>query len=147
MPLSTNSRRWPPRMILCRLRRRLFSKIRELFSRTVTLLKALSHRGGRHARRANSTLDEHVDFGSTLSKIKLKDGATCETFPTSLRELFSYDGMSPLRKKNSSVQPLPEKQIIELLNYYGLQPLTTDIENLNRFLAFIGELTPCLYAG
>jgi 23S rRNA pseudoU1915 N3-methylase RlmH len=74
------------------------------------------------ARHTNSTLDEHADFRSNLSKIKRKDGTTSELFPTSLKDLFSYD----------------EKRVLQLLKSYGLQPLTTDIENLNRFLTFIG---------
>jgi len=62
----------------------------------VTLSNTRSHQRRRHARHNNSTLDEHVDFTSKLSKIKLKDGTTSENFPTTLKELFSYDGMFPL---------------------------------------------------
>ena len=37
---------------------------------------------------------------------------------------------------------ISEKQLLQLFEDYGLQRLDTHLENLNRFLAFIGELIP-----
>lgn len=62
----------------------------------MTISRTRSHQCHRRARHTNSTLDEHADFRSNLSKIKRKDGTTSELFPTSLKDLFSYDGVSPL---------------------------------------------------
>ena len=47
----------------------------------------------RYARHANATIDIQDDFNTTLKQIKHKDGFVSEMFPTSLRDLFSYDGM------------------------------------------------------
>ena len=44
------------------------------------------------ARHENSTLDEQADFEATLATIKLPDGNVSRTYPTTLKELFSYDG-------------------------------------------------------
>lgn len=46
------------------------------------------------SRRENSTLDEHADFETDLSKIKLPDGNVSRAFPRTLKDLFSYDGQS-----------------------------------------------------
>jgi len=47
------------------------------------------------------------------------------------------------------VHPIPnltectlEHQLLRLFDEYGLKKLNTHLENLNRFLAFIGELIP-----
>ena len=36
--------------------------------------------------------------------------------------------------------PVAEKQLLQLLDDYELRQLNTHLENLNRFLAFIGKL-------
>ena len=46
----------------------------------------------RRSRHENSTLDEHADFETNLSKIKLPDGSVSKTFPRTMKMLFSYDG-------------------------------------------------------
>jgi len=74
------------------------------------------------SRHENSTLDEHADFETDLSKIKLPDGTVSKTFPRTMKKLFSYD----------------ETRLLILFNEYDLQKLDTHLENLNRFLAFIG---------
>ncbi|KAF9782398.1 hypothetical protein BJ322DRAFT_218546 [Thelephora terrestris] len=75
------------------------------------------------SRHENSTLDEHADFETDLSKIKLLDGKVSVAFPRTMRMLFAYD----------------ETRLLKLLDDYGLQKLDTHLENLNRFLAFIGS--------
>jgi len=75
------------------------------------------------ARHENCTLDEHTDFETPLSGIKLPSGNISEAFPRTLKTLFSYD----------------EKQLVELFNDYHLKMLDSHVENLNRFLAFIGS--------
>ncbi|KAF9650978.1 hypothetical protein BDM02DRAFT_1014666 [Thelephora ganbajun] len=74
------------------------------------------------SRHENSTLDEQADFETGLSKIKLPNGDVSNIFPRTLKELFSYD----------------EYQLLQLFDEYGLRRLDTHLENLNRFLAFIG---------
>ena len=44
------------------------------------------------SRHENSTLDEQADFETPLATIKLPDGNVSKTYPTTLKELFSYDG-------------------------------------------------------
>ena len=44
------------------------------------------------SRHDNSTLDEHADFETNLSKIKLPDGSVSSGYPRTLKHLFSYDG-------------------------------------------------------
>jgi len=75
------------------------------------------------SRHGNSTLDEHADFETNLSKIKLPNGDVSTAFPRTLKDLFSYD----------------ERQLLQLFDDYGLRGLNTHLENLNRFLAFIGS--------
>ena len=48
----------------------------------------------RRSRHHNSTLDEHADFETVLSKIALPDGSVSKVFPQTLKALFSYDGQS-----------------------------------------------------
>jgi len=74
------------------------------------------------SRHDNSTFDEQADFETSLSKIKLPDGRVSKAFPRTLKDLFSYD----------------EHQLLQLFDDYGLRKLNTHLENLNRFLAFIG---------
>lgn len=96
------------------------------------------------SRHENSTLDEHADFETDLSKISLPDGTVSNKFPRTLKALFSYDGQtvysSPWRWRLTN--NILDKQLLQLFDDYGLQRLDTHLENLNRFLAFIGELIP-----
>ena len=39
---------------------------------------------------------------------------------------------------------ISERVLGQLFDEYGLSKLENHLENLNRFLAFIGELSPCL---
>jgi len=75
------------------------------------------------SRHTNSTLDEHADFETDLATIKLPDGNVSQAYPSTLKALFSYD----------------EQKVARLLDDYGLRRLDTHVENLNRFLAFIGS--------
>jgi len=81
----------------------------------VTLENSLS-------RHANSTLDLQDDFSTKLKTIRRQDGCVSELFPLNLRELFSYD----------------DERLVQLLKQYGLRPLGKHIDNLTRFLIFIG---------
>lgn len=95
------------------------------------------------SRHENSTLDEHADFDTELSKIKLPTGDVGEAFPRTIKTLFSYDGQSMcLLKSQRQTDRILERKVVQLLNEYGLQELGTHLDNLNRFLTFIGE--PCL---
>lgn len=95
------------------------------------------------ARHENSTLDEQADFTEILAQIKLLDGSVSKVFPRTLKQLFSYDGQSmDLAHFCDPTDGTSEQRLLQLFDDYGLQKLSTHVENLNRFLAFIGESIP-----
>jgi len=74
------------------------------------------------ARRENSTFDEFYDLDKQIHVVSNSGGHKSDLYPENLRQLFQYN----------------DAKIQRLLQFYELLDCGSKIDNLNRFIAFIG---------